>query len=185
MANLICAECKKGVLVKKTGDYETAYIDHDGKSRALTVPNVTWLECKDCSEVILDDQSMSTIEAGQRKARGLLTPQEIRALRERLDKTQKGMSELLGIGEKTYCRWESGSYIQSEAFDRYMRLLISNESNVYALQEIADGRHAAEPTMALDELRKTFRSIKDIQSVAERSRRFVPMFSEGTLQAVA
>jgi hypothetical protein len=33
------------------------------------------------------------------------------------------MSRLLGVGEKTYCRWESGSFIQSVAFDNYLRLL--------------------------------------------------------------
>ncbi len=137
-------------------DYENIFVDRGGDSHVLIVPGVTWLECEDCGEITLDDQAMSVVETAQRKARGLLTPEEIRALRVRLAKTQEGMSELLGIGEKTYCRWESGSYIQSEAFDRYLRLLIADESNVHALQEIADGRQVLGATLALDELRKHF-----------------------------
>lgn len=142
----ICPECAGGPLVEKHGDYETVYLDREERSHRLVVPNLTWLECGSCGEIVLDDAAMTTVEGARRQALGLLSPQEIRDLRTRLGRTQAGMSELLGIGEKTYCRWESGSYMQSEASDRYLRLLIAEQRNVELLEDIA--RSKAEPMHA-------------------------------------
>ena len=82
---------------------------------------------------------------------------------------------------KTYCRWESGSYIQSEAFDRYLRLLIVRESNVHFLDEIAKGRPIIASSESVDEFQETFGSIRDIRTVLERSRTFVDLFARGEL----
>lgn len=143
---MVCPECGGGPLVEKHGDYKTVYLDREERSHPLVVPNLTWLECGSCREIVLDDAAMSAIEGARRQALGLLSPQEIRDLRTRLGRTQAGMSELLGIGEKTYCRWESGSYMQSEASDRYLRLLIAEQKNVELLEDIA--RLKADPTHA-------------------------------------
>ena len=183
MATLICPECKKESLIQRTGEYETTYIDHDGRSTSLKVPEVTWLECTNCGEAILDDRAMASIEAARRRAVGLLTPNEIREFREELHRTQKAMSVLLGIGEKTYCRWESGSYVQSEASDRYLRLLIADRSNVGLLQEIANGKARPTPAGPLEDLGRTFSSIKDVRAVAGRSQTFVSLLVQGKLQA--
>jgi putative zinc finger/helix-turn-helix YgiT family protein len=182
MTSVICSECKKGSLIEKTGDYETTYFDRNGRSQALVVPDVTWLECKNCGDMTLNDRAMSVIEAARRRASGLLTPEEIRAFRARLNKTQSAMSTLLGIGEKTYCRWESGSYVQSEAFDRYLRLIMSDESNIVKLQQLAKGsiRPVTHDTTA--ELQRVFSSIRDIDAVVGRSQPFVDRFTRGELQ---
>jgi putative zinc finger/helix-turn-helix YgiT family protein len=183
MATLICPECKRESLIRRTGEYETTYIDHDGRSKGLRVPDVTWLECSNCGEAILDDRAMASIEAARRSAVGLLTPNEIREFRAQLHRTQKAMSVLLGIGEKTYCRWESGSYVQSEASDRYLRLLMADRSNVDLLQEIANGKSRPAPAEPLEELRRTFSAIKDVRAVAGRSQTFVALLVQGRLQA--
>lgn len=99
MASLTCPECNKNDLIEKTGLYETTYVSSGGKTEGLKVPDVTWLECTNCGEQILDDRAMATIESARLKAQGLLSPQEIRAFRLQLGKTQKAMSELLGIGK--------------------------------------------------------------------------------------
>ena len=182
MKKLICPECKTESLIEKKGDYETLYVDRDSKSHPLTVPGVTWLECQSCGEVILGDPAMSAIETARRKALRLLTPEDLYTFRVRLGKTQKAMSDLLGIGRKSYCRWESGSYIQSEAFDRYLRLLMAAETNVVILQDIASGKSNQKPEESPDDLRQTFSSIKDIDVVAESSHKFVALFSRGMLQ---
>jgi putative zinc finger/helix-turn-helix YgiT family protein len=137
MTELICPECKEMSLIEKSGEYETTYLDSNDESHPLKVPGLAWLACSNCGEIILDDRAMSAIEDARRAAMGLLNPNEIRGLRTELRKTQKAMSAFLGIGEKTYCRWESGSYVQSEAFDRYLRLLIVSPTNVNLLEQIA------------------------------------------------
>src|SRR6202011_1420014 len=86
-------------------------------------PDVQRLRCDSCNEEIRDDIATRQVENARRAAMGLLMPAEIRDLRSRFGKTQVQMSRLLGVGEKTYCRWESGAFVQSVAFDNYMRLI--------------------------------------------------------------
>jgi putative zinc finger/helix-turn-helix YgiT family protein len=174
MEEILCPECKSGRLVRKQGIYETTYVDRDEELHQLSVPDLNWFECEGCAEVVLDDEAMSAIEAARRRALGLLTPQEIRGLRVSLNKTQAGMSELLGIGEKTYCRWESGAYMQSEGFDRYLRLLLSEPQNAQLLEEIAGAkRQSAEPKLgAKSDLSSLFPHLGDITLLLGRARIF-------------
>ena len=54
---------------------------------------------------------------------GLLTPEEIRQLRERMGLTQSQPLQISGIGEATISRWERGRLLQNRAMDNYLRLL--------------------------------------------------------------
>lgn len=83
--------------------------------------------CRGCGEVYLtlDGANAVQLEAVRRlrRARGLLTPDEIRATRTSLGLTQAGFERLLGTGPKTVVRWEKGTVFQSATADRLMRLL--------------------------------------------------------------
>jgi putative zinc finger/helix-turn-helix YgiT family protein len=182
MKKLNCSECKEGVVVERTGEYETTYKDRNERSHRLTVPGVTWSECKKCGDVTLDDRAMSIIEAARRGALGLLSPDNIRAFRVSLKKTQAAMSALLGIGEKTYTRWETGAFIQSEAFDRYLRLLMENNENLVLLQRIANSKKDNCESARLDPSRRTvFDQLGDVARVEEQGRVFVDLFVRGAL----
>lgn len=181
MERMTCSECKKGDLIEKHGDYETVYVDRNGQSHTLKVPGVAWLRCELCGEEVLESRAVSAIESARRRALGLLTPGEIRTLRNRLGKSQAAMSELLGIGEKTYCRWESGSYVQSEASDRYLRLILMNQENVRILEEISMAESKAEEEP--DDVRNVFTYLKDVHSLGERGRLFSELMTKGELQA--
>jgi putative zinc finger/helix-turn-helix YgiT family protein len=136
MINMTCDECKSGKLRKAIVPYHTTFRDVEGDVKNLVVDNVVVYRCDECGNELLDDAAMQQIEDARRHALGLLSATEICELRERLRRTQKQMSELLGIGEKTYCRWESGSF-QSEAFDRYLRLIATDSRIVRLLERIA------------------------------------------------
>lgn len=58
-----------------------------------------------------------------RAEEGLLSPQEIKRLRNRVGLTQAQLEELLGAGLKTVVRWEKGTVIQNGATDTLLRLL--------------------------------------------------------------
>lgn len=182
MEEIICPECKLGRLVRKRGMYETTYVDRNGEVHQLSVSDLSWFECAGCAEVVLDDEAMSAIEAARRRALGLLTPQEIRGLRMSLDKTQAGMSELLGIGEKTYCRWESGVYMQSEGFDRYLRLLLAELRNVQLLEEIAcaKAQHTEHESGAEANISSTFPYLGDVTILLERAQIFADLMCTRT-----
>lgn len=82
--------------------------------------------------------SSSRARAGAlRRHAGLLTPEEIRAFREREGLTQAQLESVLGTGPKTVVRWERGTVCQSRAADRLLRLLMANPSNIAALAELA------------------------------------------------
>ena len=139
MPDTTCPICGEGALTQKTGTYETQFQDRSGAVLPLYVPDVSWLECENCGEAILDPAAAERVDQARRQALGLLSPNEIRSFRQELGKTQVEMSRLLGVGEKTYCRWESGAFVQSLAFDRYLRLLIANQENVQRLEMMEEG----------------------------------------------
>ena len=58
----------------------------------------------------------------QYRRSGLLTPSEIIDVRKRAGFTQQAMAEFLGVGEKTYTRWESGRSIHNRSSDNLIRL---------------------------------------------------------------
>lgn len=118
--NDICPVCRTGQLRLKTGTYETVFNDGE-EEKALKVPDMSWFDCEHCGEVVLDDNAMDRIDQAKYRTLGLLTPADIMAIRVRLQKTQEQMAALLGIGKKTYCRWENGTFFQIRVNDRYLR----------------------------------------------------------------
>jgi putative zinc finger/helix-turn-helix YgiT family protein len=57
-----------------------------------------------------------------RHGQGLLTSGEIRAARKRLDMSQQGFADYLGVGIASVKRWEWGQ-VQEKSMDKLMRLL--------------------------------------------------------------
>src|SRR5438105_11608011 len=113
----ICPICGNKSLHNVTGEFKSEFEHHAGALVSLIIPNLNWQHCDQCGEDILDHEATQRVSAAQRNGLGLLTADELKDLRRRLRKSQQQMSELLGIGKKTYCRWESGTHFQSEAFD--------------------------------------------------------------------
>ena len=54
---------------------------------------------------------------------GILTPAEIRAMREGYGLTRDDFAQLTGFGKATVGRWERGEVTQNRSADRYLRLL--------------------------------------------------------------
>lgn len=135
MAGQKCPICKTGTLERKSLDFETRIDDGRGVTRQLRVPGVLADVCLNCDEAFYDPDSQKRIVAGQRQTLGLLSAAQIRELRG--VRTQAEMCELLGIGEKTYSRWESEDHFQSEAFDRFLRMLMMSQSSWELLEVIA------------------------------------------------
>jgi HTH-type transcriptional regulator/antitoxin MqsA len=58
-----------------------------------------------------------------RKEEGLLTPAEIRGIRENMGLPQHAFEKLLGVGPKTVVRWEKGTVFQNGATDSLLRIV--------------------------------------------------------------
>ena len=89
---------------------------------------------------------------------GVMTPQQIRELRELLGSRQE-FARLTKLGEATIARWERGALIQNTAYDQYLYLL-SFADNVQRLSQrntVPPSRPAAHAA----DLRQRFRHLDD------------------------
>ncbi len=59
----------------------------------------------------------------RRRKHGLLSADELRAIRERFGLTQAELARLLRLGANTVSRWESGRNVQTAAMDMLLRLI--------------------------------------------------------------
>jgi putative zinc finger/helix-turn-helix YgiT family protein len=179
-----CPICGKGELQRITGDYETRFIDDAARERELKVRGVTRDECSNCGEVFLDDDATEKIESARLQAMRRLAPSEIKAFREKLERTQTDMAHLLGLGEKTYARWESGAYIQNAASDRYLRLLMASEANIAILEQLSQQESGTnvpsiEASIDMTTLEVLFPAVAESESLLESAARFTAMLTSG------
>jgi putative zinc finger/helix-turn-helix YgiT family protein len=93
----------------------------------IAVPAVVHLGCPNCNEVVLRLQDAKRLGedaiALYRKKHGLLSADEIRALRELFGLTQVDLARLLRLGANTVSRWEAGRNVQTASMDMLLRLL--------------------------------------------------------------
>ena len=93
----------------------------------IRVPKASHLRCPQCDEVVLRHDEVLDLRRCAfklyRERHGLLTSQEIRAIRERLGLTQGAFAEILRLGRNTISRWESGRKVQTAALDILLRLI--------------------------------------------------------------
>jgi len=88
----------------------------------IVIPDSEWEECVSCGEQILGAKLEAALEEVRYKRLGLLRPEEIKEVRERAGLTQTDMAQFVGVGQKTYTRWESGRSLQNRSSDNLIRL---------------------------------------------------------------
>jgi putative zinc finger/helix-turn-helix YgiT family protein len=93
----------------------------------VVVPSTSHLSCPKCGETVPrfeDSKRLSTDAISlYRKKHGLLSADDIRAIRTRFKLTQRDLARLLRLGANTISRWEAGRNVQTEAMDVLLRLL--------------------------------------------------------------
>jgi putative zinc finger/helix-turn-helix YgiT family protein len=93
----------------------------------ITVPSAVHLSCPKCHEVVLRFQDARRLSEDAisiyRRKHGLLSAEQIRAVRKRYDLTQADFARLLRLGANTVSRWESGRNVQTAAMDVFLRLI--------------------------------------------------------------
>jgi len=128
LENQKCPICNAGIIEKHTG-YTFEY-----KGKKINFPNFVSYICPTCGEEIevgsdnldLDDE----ITLFMRQVDNLLTPKEIRNIRQSYGLTQKEFARRLGVGEKTFTRYETGKVTQSRTTDHLLKLLRDDPQNL-------------------------------------------------------
>jgi putative zinc finger/helix-turn-helix YgiT family protein len=124
-----CGKCGQQAMKLVTRPYATT-IEHDGRAYRVEIPRLTVPQCSHCRAMSLDDEADRQISAAFRREARLLAPEEIRQGREKLGLTQKEFAHLLGVGEATISRWETGGQIQQRAMDRFLRVCLASPAAV-------------------------------------------------------
>jgi putative zinc finger/helix-turn-helix YgiT family protein len=116
-----CGRCRQQSVERETLPYSTD-VHYDGRSYSVDMPKFSVPRCKNCGAMVLDDHANDQITDALRRHLGLLTPAQIRDNRESLGLKQRDFANLVGIGESTVSRWETGAQIQQRSLDKLMRL---------------------------------------------------------------
>lgn len=116
-----CPACGTTMMEKRA----TLHLPVNGED--IAVPSAAHLRCPKCGEIVLRFQDAKRLGedaiAVYRKKHGLLSADEIRAIRDRFELTQADLTRLLHLGANTISRWESGRNVQTEAMDILLRMI--------------------------------------------------------------
>jgi len=145
MATTKCPMCGDNTLEEKHGEYRFDP-PPNVSGGVIVIPDAVWQACRRCNEEILSHELDKAIGLEAIKRQGLLTPEEIRQARRRTGLSAVDMACLLGVGEKTYTRWETGKSIQNRGNDTLIRLLDAN-ADAFALVQ-AERQPNREATIA-------------------------------------
>lgn len=88
----------------------------------ISIENAVWYKCNNCKTEVLTRDLSKSIQHVTIIRQGLLTPEEIKNVRDKRGLTQVQMASQLGVGDKTYTRWEAGRSIQNRSSDNVIRL---------------------------------------------------------------
>jgi putative zinc finger/helix-turn-helix YgiT family protein len=117
-----CPVCGKVALEKRQGEFRfTPPPEIPGGE--MVIPDATWEECSACGEQMLPPALGDALLVERYRRLGLLSPGEIAEIRDRAGLSQVEMAGFLGVGEKTYARWESGHSIHNMSSDNLIRLV--------------------------------------------------------------
>jgi DNA-binding transcriptional regulator YiaG len=111
-------------------------LDGAGIAETINVKVPAWRDPKD-GEVYLDTEATAILDKVKARHLGLLTPQQIKALRRRMGLTQGEISDLLQIGEKTWTRWETGGERPSRSINVLLYALNDGRIDAPYLRSVA------------------------------------------------
>ena len=130
-----CPIC--GTTMRRTRDVLSSSVNGE----EIRVPNISHLRCPKCGEGLFSLQEAEALRLGAfeiyRKKYGLLSANEIRAVREHYGLTQAELAQLLRLGGNTLSRWEAGRNVQSAAMDVLLRLIRDLPGSLEYLREHA------------------------------------------------
>lgn len=116
---MICVEC--GGLMHESSDS----ISETFRGEEFTIEGIHHYACDSCGEIVFDAEDGKKFDAAileQYAAReGLLSSEEIKALRTKYGLNQQDFAKVLGVSLPSVARWETGRVLQPKSTDLLMR----------------------------------------------------------------
>ena len=120
-SDYICPQCGDNAVT--TFRHRHTFVYGSGESAVDLTVDLPVRRCVSCEVTFLDDEAERLKHDAVCQHFGVLTPTEIRRIRESYGMTRAAFAQVTGLGEATLNRWENGIVIQTLANDRYLRLL--------------------------------------------------------------
>ncbi len=115
-----CPECGG----RAAFETRTDTVEYKGQTAPVKVAG-HW--CKDCGEAVLEGDALARRERAfldlRARVEGVLSPNEVASIRERLKLSQRRAGELLGGGPRAFQKYESGTQQVSVPMANLLRLL--------------------------------------------------------------
>lgn len=110
-----------------TGHFALVQTDYTAESpddNPIAIDGIWVDRCDQCGETVYPGETTRFIESVVAERTEQLTDRELERIREDLGvATQDEMSEILGLGLKTYHKWESGRQFPTRSMSYYIRVL--------------------------------------------------------------
>ena len=116
----VCDECGHQVT---TTWHDHLFVYGAGDAAAEIAVRLPVRRCDCCDFGYLDEEGERLKHEAVCRHLGVLTPREIRGIRERIGLSRAALAKLTGIGETLLKRWETGLQIQTPECERHLRLL--------------------------------------------------------------
>jgi len=120
------------------------------KGRSITVDMPGWYGDRpddgifDAEDMKISDRALNRLKA---RTEGLLEPEEIKRIRQKIGLTQEAAGQLIGGGPRAFQRYESGDLLPSRAMSSALVLLDHNP----AALSVLTARQVASSALLLDE----------------------------------
>ena len=114
---------------------ETVYSYGLGEDRQQFPVELPVHACSHCGFGTLSEYAIKLRHEKLCEHLGVLSPRQIKNIRELHGLSRTEFSELTGIGEASLGRWERSEGVQSLAYDRYLRLL-AIQDGIYQLRSV-------------------------------------------------
>lgn len=126
-----CPICSDGRLQLCQVDHQVQAQDEDE-----FIVSQVWVEkCSSCGEILFPFETSRYIEQVISERTEQLTSSQLEQIRRDLGVDQTEMSEILGLGGRTYHRWEKGSQYPSRSMCFYIRVLFEFPDAFYWLRQ--------------------------------------------------
>jgi len=115
----LCAQCHKGTYQNMTKDYTVELRDGD----QCTIANLAQRKCDQCGHIVLPWSSVQRVDRAVVDHTEPVQPEFLRSVRGQLEPNMTLLAESLGLGSKTWMRWESGEQNMSRSMGYFVRAM--------------------------------------------------------------
>lgn len=166
--NKKCPECGSYKLTRNQEEYRFPY-GKDAEAVELSA-TIEVEKCGDCGFSCMGPAAEQACHEAICEHLGVMTPNQIKSLRDYHGLTQADFSKITGLGEATLSRWERGILIQNKAYDNYLYLL-GLKDNMQSIRDRRESREQKPPTIEKAE-RPQFRELEVDEEILQRQDSF-------------